>query len=178
MLNMLSAALTEVKALLKARKALAEGTVHDVVQELQWMQQVLGQRMQHQQYGASGMQHNSALRSPKFQRVMECLQKATRDAQYLERRHPKIAVLKEILAEHFARHQRVGSSTRALVFSQLRTTVHEIKSELADVTGASIAIVDAAVSYSICPYSRCYGHQSHRWHSSYLILMRCRYKAT
>lgn len=40
--------------------------------------------------------------------------------------HPKLAKLREVLHEHFQRHSSGGSSTRAIVFTQYRTSVVEI----------------------------------------------------
>jgi len=70
-----------------------------------------------------------------FARTVDLLQRAVQDPKYLEKRQPKLNKLKEILSDHFGRHGRAGSSTRALVFSQLRSTVHEIKTEISDVPG-------------------------------------------
>lgn len=70
-----------------------------------------------------------------FQYTVELITRACADPKYLEKRQPKLSKLKEILSDHFARHGRAGSSTRALVFSQLRSTVHEIKTEIGEVPG-------------------------------------------
>ncbi len=89
--------------------------------------------------GRSGS--SSVVQDPHFDRLANVLEKARNDAQYLERRQPKIAKLKEVLREHFQRHGKVGSSTRALVFSQLRATVQEIKAELVDVPGENRCVI-------------------------------------
>lgn len=70
-----------------------------------------------------------------FTHTADLVSRAVLDPKYLERRAPKLAKLKEILSDHFNRHRRAGSSTRALVFSQLRSTVHEIKTEISEVPG-------------------------------------------
>lgn len=62
------------------------------------------------------------------------------DESYLERRLPKIQELSKLLHEHFKRHASANSSTRALVFTQLRATVNEICSELAFVEGTVLRI--------------------------------------
>lgn len=77
----------------------------------------------------------SVLSLDAFQQTLDLVQRAVADPKYLEKRHSKLAKLKEILADHFGRHGRAGSSTRALVFSQLRATVHEIKTEISEVAG-------------------------------------------
>ncbi|CAN0501428.1 unnamed protein product, partial [Ectocarpus sp. 8 AP-2014] len=46
-------------------------------------------------------------------------------------KHPKLIKLKEVLREHFARHEAGGKSTRAIVFTQLRDSVEEITEFLA-----------------------------------------------
>lgn len=76
-----------------------------------------------------------------FARTVDLLHRAVQDPKYLEKRQPKLNKLKEILSDHFGRHGRVGSSTRALVFSQLRSTVHEIKTEISDVPGEYVKSV-------------------------------------
>ena len=73
-----------------------------------------------------------------FARTVDLLHRAVSDPKYLEKRQPKLNKLKEILSDHFGRHGRAGSSTRALVFSQLRSTVHEIKTEISDVPGKDV----------------------------------------
>lgn len=45
--------------------------------------------------------------------------------------HPKLLKLREVLHEHFQRHATGGSSTRAIVFTQYRTSVNEIVGLLA-----------------------------------------------
>lgn len=77
----------------------------------------------------------SVLSLEDFQQTMDLVQRAVADPKYLEKRQPKLTKLKEILADHFGRHGRAGSSTRALVFTQLRSTVHEIKTEISEVHG-------------------------------------------
>ena len=77
----------------------------------------------------------SVVSNDAFHCTTQLLKRAATDSKYLEKRQPKIIKLKEILAEHFARHARAGSSTRALVFSQLRSTVHEIKTEISELAG-------------------------------------------
>ena len=79
--------------------------------------------------------HHSVVSLDLFAHTADLLSRAVLDPKYLERRAPKLAKLKEILGDHFGRHGRVGSSTRALVFSQLRSTVHEIKTEIGEVPG-------------------------------------------
>lgn len=71
----------------------------------------------------------------RFARLVTVLQKAQHDPQYLDRRQPKIARLKELLSEHFVRRARGGASTRVIVFSQLRATVQEIVAELGELDG-------------------------------------------
>jgi ERCC4-related helicase len=72
-----------------------------------------------------------------FQQTVDLVSRACADTKYLERRQPKLDKLREVLGDHFARHGKVGSSTRALVFTELRSTVHEIKTELSDVPGTA-----------------------------------------
>lgn len=43
-----------------------------------------------------------------------------------DKNHPKLGKLKEVLAEHFTRYQNSGTSTRAIVFTQYRSSVNEI----------------------------------------------------
>jgi ERCC4-related helicase len=78
---------------------------------------------------------SSVVSTPAFQVAVELLQRAVTDSKYLERRLPKIYKLKEVLSEHFARHENAGSSTRALIFTGLRSTVHEIKTEISELPG-------------------------------------------
>lgn len=48
--------------------------------------------------------------------------------------HPKLLKLREVLHEHFTRHSTGSSSTRAIVFTQYRTSVTEIVSLLSQMT--------------------------------------------
>ena len=100
---------------------------------------------------------NSAVNNQKFIRLISVLVKANEDNLYLEKRQPKIAKLREVLSEHFSRHLRAGSSTRALVFSQLRVTVNEIVAELSGMPGTLIIIM--CIIYNIADLislSQCY----------------------
>jgi ERCC4-related helicase len=92
-------------------------------------------------------------RDPRFDHLLNILSQARNDPQYLERRQPKIAKLKELLLEHFARHLRGGNSTRVLVFSQLRSTVQEMKAELAGVDGANCQYIAEYVFDIVCRHS-------------------------
>ena len=48
-------------------------------------------------------------------------------------------VCAEILEEHFTRHAKGGQSTKAIVFTQLRSTVRAIVADLADTKGDRVA---------------------------------------
>lgn len=61
---------------------------------------------------------------------MATLARVQQDSQYLAKREPKLAKLKEVLAEHFQRFDKAERSTRAIVFVNLRTTVQQIVEEL------------------------------------------------
>ena len=78
---------------------------------------------------------HSVVSTERFQVTVDLIQRSCTDPKYLEKRQPKLTKLKEILSDHFNRHAKVGSSTRALVFTQLRSTVHEIKTEISEVPG-------------------------------------------
>ena len=67
-----------------------------------------------------------------FTKILETLRRTQNDTKFLEKRAPKVAKLKEILNEHFERYSRANSSTRVIVFGNLRATIHEIVVELSD----------------------------------------------
>lgn len=62
------------------------------------------------------------------------VKKSRLDNSSLQLRQPKVAKLKTILEVHFDKQQREGKSTRVIVFCTLRTTVHDIVSELNTLT--------------------------------------------
>ena len=75
---------------------------------------------------------------PRFQKLEQTLRRTQNDYSRLEKRAPKVAKLKELLAEHFARFGRAAQSTRVIVFANLRATVHEIVSELQGTEGVRV----------------------------------------
>jgi len=78
---------------------------------------------------------DSITTTSQFEQTVLIVKKSCSDASYLERREPKLSRLKEILCDHFHRHEAAAVSTRVLVFANLRAVVHEIKSEINEVRG-------------------------------------------
>jgi hypothetical protein len=148
----LGQALVEVRELVAARRTHSDDGARGLLEALQAMQAAAQRRAgAARMAGAVGVHgHACVSLSEDFQQTVQMLQRAAQDPKYLEKRQPKINKLKEILAEHFARHAKAGSSTRALVFSQLRSTVHEIKTEIGEVEGESPALC----FYALCFYRR------------------------
>ncbi|TDH65301.1 hypothetical protein CCR75_008546 [Bremia lactucae] len=65
------------------------------------------------------------LQSSAFQ-VLETSLALSGDSLYSTVSHPKLLKLREVLLEHFQRHDAGASSTRAIVFTQFRASVSEI----------------------------------------------------
>eukprot|EP01032_Pedospumella_encystans_P009852 gene9852-11566_t len=130
-LHELSTAVDEMAALLRCRKALCDEGLKALLELLNSM------KTHHLECVSRGsvQASHSIVSTELFARTVDLLHRAVLDPKYLEKRQPKLNKLKEILSDHFGRHGRAGSSTRALVFSQLRSTVHEIKTEISDVPG-------------------------------------------
>jgi hypothetical protein len=63
-------------------------------------------------------------------RYVSSLQNCARDKQFLEKRQPKLLLLRSLIAEHFSRHLRANSSTRVIIFAELRATVSDIVNDL------------------------------------------------
>lgn len=61
---------------------------------------------------------------PEFKRLMHNLHVLHSRGQAI--RHPKLQRLVEVLVDHFNRAAAAGRSTRAIVFTQFRGSVHEI----------------------------------------------------
>eukprot|EP01038_Epipyxis_sp_PR26KG_P015145 gene15145-20398_t len=118
----------EVKSLFECRKALNDGGVTALLARMEQF------KREYKVAGGAECGMMSAINNFKFTKLLSVLEKAKEDNLYIERQ-PKIAKLQQVLIQHFERHHRAGSSTRALVFSQLRVTVNEIKAELAGLPG-------------------------------------------
>ena len=91
--------------------------------------------MERLQRGEIQLSSYSIISTEQFNQTIEILNRAQNDTKYLEIRQPKLIKLKEIILEHFQRHEKVNSKTKVLIFSQLRSTVHEIKTEISDLPG-------------------------------------------
>ena len=90
---------------------------------------------------------------PRFSKLLESLKRTQNDTRVLEKHRPKIRKLQSILSEYFRQHEAnerrhsrptmqeimspkaKASSTRVIVFANLRSTVGEIVSELRDTEG-------------------------------------------
>ncbi len=74
------------------------------------------------------------LRTTEFQYLLKCAKRLAGDVSEGGKgssiSHPKLAKLRDILTEHFQRHAAGKQSTRAIVFSQFRSSVDEIVSFL------------------------------------------------
>lgn len=64
------------------------------------------------------------MESQAFQQIKLQAELSMENAQVTH--HPKMAKLREVLLEHFHRHEAGDSNTRAIVFSQYRGSVHDI----------------------------------------------------
>lgn len=63
-------------------------------------------------------------------RFKNYLQRSIDDVSYLEKRYPKIIHLRRVVSEHIYRHGQGQSSTRIIIFAELRATVHDIVEDL------------------------------------------------
>jgi ERCC4-related helicase len=68
-------------------------------------------------------------RSPEWRRLVDAVVAEERGGNGTQEVHPKLVKLKEVLVEHFDRHNAGGSSTRAIVFTQYRHSVEEVSSD-------------------------------------------------
>lgn len=67
-------------------------------------------------------------------RLIDNLQANRRkDSKAMMKTQSKLEVLKVVLSEHFLRHGKVSSSTRALIFCNTRETVADIVKEISKV---------------------------------------------
>jgi ERCC4-related helicase len=65
-------------------------------------------------------------RSPEWRRLIDAVVAEERGGNGTQEVHPKLVKLKEVLVEHFDRHNAGDSSTRAIVFTQYRHSVEEV----------------------------------------------------
>lgn len=63
-------------------------------------------------------------------KLINTIQKSIKDPKYLSNKLPKINKLSKLLIEHFLRRIAGGTSTRAIVFTELRISVNEIVAAL------------------------------------------------
>jgi ERCC4-related helicase len=73
---------------------------------------------------------NPVVAHKKFKVLMDTVRQQSGSSASPNKNQAKLRKLAEVLVEHFKRHNKAGNSTRVLVFTQLRTTVHEIKTAL------------------------------------------------
>ena len=63
--------------------------------------------------------------------MLSTLNRFCKDNDYICKIYPKIEKLLSILVEHFDRHHQIGStSTKVIIFANLRSTVSEIVSQI------------------------------------------------
>ena len=72
------------------------------------------------------LQQLDVQRSPEWRRLVDAVVAEERGGNGTQEVHPKLVKLKEVLVEHFDRHNAGGSSTRAIVFTQYRHSVEEV----------------------------------------------------
>ena len=78
------------------------------------------------------------INNQKFSKLIANTKKAMMSDGNVDKREPKLIKLKELLSDHFHRHNRLNSSTRVIVFTQLRATVHTIVASLNDLIDEGI----------------------------------------
>lgn len=95
--------------------------------------------------------HSQLVASQAWVALIDRLQ-AMKDAPGGHPLHPKLAKLGEALAEHFARKAEAGVSTRAIVFTQTRSSVDEILRYIAEYHGDGSRSSNAGGGATIASY--------------------------
>ncbi|CAM9841979.1 unnamed protein product, partial [Discosporangium mesarthrocarpum] len=90
------------------------------------LQKLAGMEEEVKSRGFRSTAMRDVMRHSQWAGLMKLLRQTSQDTAGVSMKHPKLLKLKEVLREHFSRHEAGGSSTRAIVFTQLRDSVQEI----------------------------------------------------
>jgi len=134
-MQILETAFIELQALVKGLRQINENGAPALLEIMLTMKESALEYQRRNSYVDIRSADSSITVTSHFEQTIQILRKSCSDGSYLERREPKLSKLKEILCEHFHRHEAAAVSTRVLVFANLRAVVHEIKSELNEVRG-------------------------------------------
>lgn len=131
-MQILETAFVELQALVTGLRQVNENGSTALLDIMLTMKEVAAEHHRRNHHVRSG---DSITTTSYFEQTVLIVRRSCSDASYLERREPKLSRLKEILHDHFHRHEAAAVSTRVLVFANLRAVVHEIKSEINEVRG-------------------------------------------